>query len=76
MAGKQYRLHAMGVKQALKHMKRNLAHFADSFSPVRQVVVSGMGAQRRLTDAERPMEGSGSMVIHPKRQLRPLNFRF
>ena len=73
---KHYRMHAMGVKKALKHMNRNLAHFADSFSPVRQVVVSGMGAQRRLTDAERPMEGSGSMVIHPKRQLKPLNFRF
>ena len=48
---KHYRMHAMGVKQALKHMKRNLANFADNFSPVRQVVVSGMGAQRRLTDA-------------------------
>ena len=73
---KHYRMHAMGVKQALKHMKRNLSQFAEQFAPVRQVVVSGMGAQRRLTDAERPMEGSGWMVIHPKRQLKPLNFRF
>ena len=70
-----YRMHAMGVKKALKHMKRNLSHFAEQFAPVRQVV-SGMGAQRRLNDAERPIEGSGSMVIHPKRQLKPLNFRF
>ena len=73
---KNYRIHAMGVKEALKHMKRNLAHFAEQFAPVRHVVVSGMGAQRRLSDAERPIEGSGSMVIHPKRQLKPLNFRF
>ena len=73
---KHYRMHAMGVKQELKQMKRNLSQFAEQFAPVRQVVVSGMGAQRRLTDAERPIEGSGSMVIHPKRQLKPLNFRF
>ena len=71
-----YRIHAMGVKKALKHMKRGLEHFVDNYSPIRKVVVSGMGAQRRLTDDERPIEGSGSMVIHPKRQLKPLNFRF
>ena len=73
---KHYRMHAMGVKKALKHMKRNLSNFVDNFSPVRKVVVTGQGAQRRLTDEERPIEGSGSVVIQPKRQLRPLNFRF
>ena len=73
---KHYRMHAMGVKQALKHMKRNLSNFVDNFSPVRKVVVTGQGAQRRLTDEERPIEGSGSVVIQPKRKLRPLNFRF
>jgi hypothetical protein len=69
-------MHAMGVKKALKHMKRGLSHFADNYTPVRKLVVSGMGVQRRLTDEERPMDGSGSMVMHPKRQLKPLNFRF
>ena len=73
---KHYRMHAMGVKQALKHMKKGLAHFADNFTPIRKVVVTGMGAQRRLSDEERPMEGSGSVVIQPKRKLNPLNFRF
>ena len=73
---KSYKMHAMGVKQALKQMKRGLSHFADNFTPIRKVVVTGMGAQRRLTDEERPLEGSGSVVINPKRQLRPLNFRF
>jgi hypothetical protein len=69
-------MHAMGVKQALKHMKRGLANFADNYTPIRQIKVTGMGAQRRLTDEERPMEGSGSVVIQPKRKLNPLNFRF
>ena len=73
---KSYRMHAMGVKQALKHMKRGLANFADNYTPIRQIKVTGMGAQRRLTDEERPMEGSGSVVIQPKRKLNPLNFRF
>ena len=73
---KNYRIIAMGVKQALKHMKRNLSNFFDDFFPIRKVVVTGQGAQRRLTDEERPIEGSGSVVIQPKRQLRPLNFRF
>lgn len=73
---KHYRMHAMGVKHGLKHLKRHLAHLSENFTPVRKVVVTGMGAQRRLSDEERPSEGSGSKVIHPKRQLKPLNFRF
>ena len=73
---KFYRSHAMGVKKALKHMKRGLEHFVNNYTPIRKVVVTGQGAQRRLTDEERPIEGSGSMVIQPKRQLKPLNFRF
>ena len=71
-----YRIHAMGVKKALKHMKRGLEHFADNYTPIRKVVVTGQGAQRRLPDEERPIEGFGSMVVQPKRQLKPLNFRF
>ena len=73
---KQYKLHACGVHSGLKHAKRGMAHFINSFSPVRHVVVTGSGAHRRLEDSERPMEGSGSMVVQPKRQLRPLNFKF
>ena len=40
------------------------------------MVVTGSGAHKRLEDSERPIEGSGSMVIQPKRQLKPLNFKF
>ena len=38
---KHYRMHAMGVKEALKHMKRNLAHFAEQCAPVRHIKVTG-----------------------------------
>jgi hypothetical protein len=74
---KNYRIIAMGINDKLKQMKRNMTNYVDSVYPVRKIVVTGSGAQRRLTDAERPIEGSGSVVItQNKRQLRPLNFKF
>lgn len=73
----QYKVHACGVRQGLKHARRAMAHFVDNFSPIRRVVVTGSGAHKRLEDSERPMEGAGSMVIQPqKRQLKPLHFKF
>ena len=38
-----YRMHAMGVKKALKHMKRGLEHFVNNYTPIRKVVVTGQG---------------------------------
>ena len=73
---KNYRIVAMGLDNRLKQIKRNMTHYVDSVNPVRKLVVTGSGAHRRLEDSERPMEGSGSMVVQPKRQLRPLNFKF
>jgi hypothetical protein len=67
----------MGINDKLKQMKRNMTNYVDSVYPVRKIVVTGSGAQRRLSDAERPIEGSGSAVITQyKRQLRPLSFKF
>lgn len=73
---KNYRIIAMGIDDRLKQLKRNTTHYIDSVNPVRKLVVTGSGAQRRLEDSQRPIEGSGSMVIQPKRQLKPLNFKF
>ena len=73
---KNYRIIAMGIDDRLKQIKRNMTHYVDSVYPVRKLVVTGSGAQRRLEDSQRPMEGSGSMVVQPKRQLKPLNFKF
>ena len=41
--------------------------------PIRQLKITGQGAQRRLPESERPV-GSGSMVI--KKGLTPLRFKF
>jgi len=70
---KQYVLHAMGIRKGLRMKKRGLAQLLASVMPIRQLKITGQGAQRRLPDSERPV-GSGSMVI--KKGLTPLRFKF
>ena len=70
---KQYVLHAMGIRKGLRMKKRGLSQLLASVMPIRQLKITGQGAQRRLPESERPV-GSGSMVI--KKGLTPLRFKF
>ena len=67
---KTYMLHAMGIRKGLRMKKRGLEQLLASVMPVRQLKITGQGAQRRLPDTT----GSGSMVI--KKGLTPLRFKF
>jgi hypothetical protein len=70
---KTYMLHAMGIRKGLRMKKRGLEQLLASVMPVRTLKITGQGAQRRLTESQRPV-GSGSMVI--KKGLTPLRFKF
>jgi hypothetical protein len=70
---KQYVLHAMGIRKGLRMKKRGLAQLLASVMPIRQLKITGQGAQRRVHESER-QSGCGSMVI--KKGLTPLRFKF
>ena len=70
---KTYMLHAMGIRKGLRMKKRGLEQLLASVMPVRTLKITGQGAQRRLTESQRPV-GSGSMVI--KKGLTPWRFKF
>ena len=63
---KNFLFHAMGVKRGLRS-KRGLSNII----PVRQLKITGEGAQRRLTDSEL---GTGSKPM--RKTLTPLKFKF
>ena len=70
---KTYYIHAMGIRKGLRMKKRGLEQLLANVMPVRHLKITGQGAQRRLTESQRPV-GSGSMVI--KKGLTPLRFKF
>ena len=70
---KTYMLHAMGIRKGLRMKKRGLAQLLASVMPIRQLKITGQGAQRRLPESEGPV-GSGAMVF--KKCLTPLRFKF
>ena len=70
---KTYLLTAMGIRKGLRMKKRGLEQLLASVMPVRQLKITGQGAQRRLPESEK-QTGCGSMVI--KKGLTPLRFKF
>ena len=79
---KHYKLHAMGIQDAMNYAKRNLPQFiydnniGRTVLPKQLQITEGSGAQRRLTTEERKQTMGEGMHTKAPRKVNPISFKF